>query len=86
MCKNIQANDPGKHPMFFLNILFLAAKNFLLHATSILVNGCEPFSEDLWMEIKINKLTFNGVKLCSRCKVNDLITLASLPGFVNQKS
>lgn len=36
---------------------------------NILVDGCEPFSEDLWMEIKINKLTFNGVKLCSRCKV-----------------
>ncbi|KAK6931964.1 Molybdenum cofactor sulfurase, C-terminal [Dillenia turbinata] len=36
---------------------------------NILVNGCEPFSEDLWMEIKINKLSFAGVKLCSRCKV-----------------
>ncbi|KAK9086091.1 hypothetical protein Sjap_026502 [Stephania japonica] len=36
---------------------------------SFLVNGCKPFSEDLWTEIKINKLTFHGVKLCSRCKV-----------------
>ncbi|KAI5667283.1 hypothetical protein M9H77_17136 [Catharanthus roseus] len=36
---------------------------------NILVDGCEPFSEDLWKEIKINKLTFSGVKLCSRCKV-----------------
>lgn len=36
---------------------------------SILVDGCEPFSEDLWKEIKINKFTFHGVKLCSRCKV-----------------
>ncbi|KAL5716023.1 hypothetical protein ACHQM5_017767 [Ranunculus cassubicifolius] len=36
---------------------------------NILVDGCEPFAEDLWTEIKINKLTFNGVKLCSRCKV-----------------
>lgn len=36
---------------------------------NILVDGCEPFAEDLWKEIKINKLTFNGVKLCSRCKV-----------------
>ncbi|CAK9160118.1 unnamed protein product [Ilex paraguariensis] len=38
---------------------------------SILVDGCEPFSEDLWKEIRINKLTFLGVKLCSRCKVKD---------------
>ncbi|KAK6154797.1 hypothetical protein DH2020_009045 [Rehmannia glutinosa] len=36
---------------------------------NILVDGCEPFSEDLWTEIKINKSTFQGVKLCSRCKV-----------------
>ncbi|XP_010260737.1 PREDICTED: mitochondrial amidoxime reducing component 2 isoform X2 [Nelumbo nucifera] len=36
---------------------------------NILVDGCDPFLEDLWTEIKINKLTFNGVKLCSRCKV-----------------
>ncbi|CAK9160119.1 unnamed protein product [Ilex paraguariensis] len=36
---------------------------------NILVDGCEPFSEDLWKEIRINKLTFLGVKLCSRCKV-----------------
>ncbi|KAF8025432.1 hypothetical protein BT93_F2306 [Corymbia citriodora subsp. variegata] len=36
---------------------------------NILVDGCEPFSEDLWTEIKINKLAFQGVKLCSRCKV-----------------
>ncbi|XP_062012245.1 uncharacterized protein LOC133728826 isoform X2 [Rosa rugosa] len=36
---------------------------------NILVNGCEPFSEDLWTDIRIDKLTFQGVKLCSRCKV-----------------
>ncbi|KAF7144404.1 hypothetical protein RHSIM_Rhsim05G0003100 [Rhododendron simsii] len=36
---------------------------------SILVYGCEPFSEDLWKEIKINRFTFHGVKLCSRCKM-----------------
>lgn len=36
---------------------------------NILVAGCEPFDEDLWKEIKINKVTFRGVKLCSRCKV-----------------
>ncbi|XP_073141320.1 uncharacterized protein [Henckelia pumila] len=36
---------------------------------NILVDGCFSFSEDLWTEIRINKLTFQGVKLCSRCKV-----------------
>ncbi|XP_037492167.1 mitochondrial amidoxime reducing component 2 isoform X2 [Jatropha curcas] len=36
---------------------------------NILVDGCEPFSEDLWREIRINKFTFEGVKLCSRCKI-----------------
>lgn len=36
---------------------------------SIFVDGCEPFSEDLWTQLKINDLTFHGVKLCSRCKV-----------------
>ncbi|KAI3666857.1 hypothetical protein L6452_41895 [Arctium lappa] len=36
---------------------------------NILVDGCEPFSEDLWKEIKIESLAFHGVKLCSRCKV-----------------
>ncbi|XP_050257085.1 uncharacterized protein LOC126702432 isoform X1 [Quercus robur] len=36
---------------------------------NILVDGCESFAEDLWAEIKINKFIFQGVKLCSRCKV-----------------
>ncbi|KAF5729237.1 mitochondrial amidoxime reducing component 2-like [Tripterygium wilfordii] len=36
---------------------------------NILADGCEPFSEDLWTEIKINKSTFQGVRLCSRCKI-----------------
>ncbi|KAK2992126.1 hypothetical protein RJ640_019382, partial [Escallonia rubra] len=36
---------------------------------NILVDGCEPFVEDLWKELRINQLTFYGVKLCSRCKV-----------------
>ncbi|XP_058072227.1 uncharacterized protein LOC131221118 [Magnolia sinica] len=36
---------------------------------NILVDGCGPFSEDLWTVLKINNLTFNGVKLCARCKV-----------------
>lgn len=36
---------------------------------SILVEGCEPFSEDIWTEIKISKFSFYGVKLCYRCKV-----------------
>lgn len=36
---------------------------------NILVDDCESFAEDLWTEIKINKFIFQGVKLCSRCKV-----------------
>ncbi|XP_017408165.1 uncharacterized protein LOC108321040 isoform X2 [Vigna angularis] len=36
---------------------------------NILVEGCEPFSEDIWTEIKISKFSFFGVKLCYRCKV-----------------
>ncbi|KAK9267400.1 hypothetical protein L1049_009825 [Liquidambar formosana] len=36
---------------------------------NILVDGCEPFNEDLWTEMRINNFTFQGVKLCSRCKV-----------------
>ncbi|XP_002528142.2 mitochondrial amidoxime-reducing component 1 [Ricinus communis] len=36
---------------------------------SILIDGCEPFSEDLWKEVRINKFTFEGVKLCARCKI-----------------
>ncbi|CAA0825368.1 Molybdenum cofactor sulfurase family protein [Striga hermonthica] len=36
---------------------------------NIVVDGCEPFSEDLWTEVRINGSTFNGVKLCGRCKV-----------------
>ncbi|XP_062005989.1 uncharacterized protein LOC133723185 [Rosa rugosa] len=47
---------------------------------NILVNGCEPFSEDLLTEIRIDKLTFQGVKLCSRCK--NLVWRDSLTGGV----
>jgi len=36
---------------------------------NILVDGCDPYSEDLWKTLKINKLNFQGVKLCDRCKV-----------------
>ena len=35
-------------------------------------NG-DPFDEDLWDEIKINDLVFKGVRLCYRCKVNNVI-------------
>ncbi|GLT74979.1 hypothetical protein SLA2020_467390 [Shorea laevis] len=36
---------------------------------NILVDGCEPFSEDLWGGVRISKFMFEGVKLCSRCKI-----------------
>ncbi|XP_057465960.1 uncharacterized protein LOC130755558 isoform X4 [Actinidia eriantha] len=46
---------------------------------NILVDGCEPFSEDLWKEIKINKFTFHGVKLCARCKVPTIDQETAIP-------
>ncbi|KAH9616638.1 hypothetical protein KSS87_019786 [Heliosperma pusillum] len=61
---------------------------------NILVEGCKPFSEDLWKEIKIDTLTFCGVRLCSRCKIptiNQQTTIASpeptetLQGFRSDK-
>uniref|UniRef100_A0A0C9RRU0 TSA: Wollemia nobilis Ref_Wollemi_Transcript_18557_1134 transcribed RNA sequence n=1 Tax=Wollemia nobilis TaxID=56998 RepID=A0A0C9RRU0_9CONI len=36
---------------------------------NIFLEGCEPFAEDLWKTLRINGLTFHGVKLCARCKV-----------------
>ncbi|GFQ00841.1 mitochondrial amidoxime reducing component 2 [Phtheirospermum japonicum] len=36
---------------------------------NFLIDGCEPFSEDLWDEIEINGLTFREGELCYRCKV-----------------
>ena len=45
--------------------------NSLFKSCSILVKGCEPFSEDLWKGLKINTFKFQGVKLCSRCKVRN---------------
>ncbi|KAK3189060.1 hypothetical protein Dsin_028621 [Dipteronia sinensis] len=40
---------------------------------NILVEGCEPYSEDLWTEVSISKATFHGVKLCIRCKIPSTI-------------
>ncbi|MCO5599163.1 hypothetical protein L7F22_053263 [Adiantum nelumboides] len=39
---------------------------------NILVQGCEPFAEDLWETFTISDLKFHGVKLCSRCKVTTI--------------
>ncbi|KAH9315645.1 hypothetical protein KI387_024272, partial [Taxus chinensis] len=36
---------------------------------NIFIEGCEPFAEDLWKTLRINGMTFHGVKLCARCKV-----------------
>ncbi|XP_050234563.1 uncharacterized protein LOC126682840 [Mercurialis annua] len=36
---------------------------------SIVVDGCEPFAEDLWKGIKINNFSFEGIRLCARCKI-----------------
>uniref|UniRef100_A0A2P2QMF9 MOSC domain-containing protein n=1 Tax=Rhizophora mucronata TaxID=61149 RepID=A0A2P2QMF9_RHIMU len=47
---------------------------------NIHVDGCEPFSEDLWMEIMISKFTFEGVRLCSRCKVPSINQATAIAG------
>ncbi|XP_042023835.1 mitochondrial amidoxime reducing component 2-like [Salvia splendens] len=36
---------------------------------NFLVDGCEPFSEDLWNEVKIDDFVFMGGELCYRCKI-----------------
>ncbi|XP_075100639.1 uncharacterized protein LOC107802513 isoform X2 [Nicotiana tabacum] len=36
---------------------------------NILVDGSEPFCEDLWKDIKIGENTFRSTELCYRCKV-----------------
>ncbi|GER32841.1 molybdenum cofactor sulfurase family protein [Striga asiatica] len=36
---------------------------------NLLIDGCEPFSEDLWNEVEINGLTFSAGELCWRCKI-----------------
>ncbi|KAK6273201.1 hypothetical protein POUND7_010284 [Theobroma cacao] len=72
---NIMFSD--QYPFMLLSQESLDALNKLLKEPvpinrfrpNILVDGCEPFSEDLWTEIKISKFSFQGVKLCSRCKV-----------------
>ena len=58
-------SDPS---MFVSNYCFVTTLD-QLSCHSILVDGCEPFAEDLWTEILIDNFTFHGVKLCSRCKV-----------------
>uniref|UniRef100_A0A0E0M4J7 MOSC domain-containing protein n=1 Tax=Oryza punctata TaxID=4537 RepID=A0A0E0M4J7_ORYPU len=47
---------------------------------NIIVDGCHPYSEDLWKTIKIDKLTFLGVKLCDRCKVPTINQDNGIPG------
>jgi len=34
---------------------------------NLVVNNCEAFAEDSWNRIKIGAITFEAVKLCSRC-------------------
>lgn len=47
---------------------------------NFLVDNCDPFGEDLWDEIKINELVFQGVRLCSRCKVPLVNQETGVPG------
>lgn len=57
------------HNIFYLSFCLDQYWDLGASLCSILVEGCEPFSEDLWTEIKISKFTFFGVRLCYRCKV-----------------
>nr|GEZ93248.1 mitochondrial amidoxime reducing component 2-like [Tanacetum cinerariifolium] len=36
----------------------------------IFVDSYEPFIDDLWKQVKINKMNFQGVMLCPNCKVS----------------
>ncbi|KAJ8765899.1 hypothetical protein K2173_020415 [Erythroxylum novogranatense] len=47
---------------------------------NILVDGCEPFAEDLWKEFRINKLNFEGAKLCDRCKIPTIDISSGIAG------
>lgn len=47
---------------------------------NIFVDGCKPFAEDLWKELKINELAFQGVCLCPRCKVPTINQENAIPG------
>ncbi|ONL98411.1 Actin-interacting protein 1-2 [Zea mays] len=49
-----------------------------------LVEGCHPYAEDLWKLVKINKLTFQGVKLCGRCKVPAINEDTGIPSPTEQ--
>lgn len=62
-------------PFIITAMVFFFLRKAMVSFDSILVDGCHPYSEDLWKTIKINRLTFQGVKLCSRCKVkvSDLV-------------
>ncbi len=36
---------------------------------NLVVEGCEPYAEDGWRQIRIGELTLRVVKPCSRCKI-----------------
>ncbi|GJW92343.1 mitochondrial amidoxime reducing component 2-like protein [Tanacetum coccineum] len=65
----VRFNQVSKGSLDSLNELLSEPVPINRFRPNILVDGCEPFSEDLWKEIKIGNLTFHGVKLCPRCKV-----------------
>ncbi|XP_022680379.1 mitochondrial amidoxime reducing component 2 [Setaria italica] len=48
---------------------------------NLLVDGCHSYSEDLWKTVKINKLTFMGVRLRDCCKVPTVDQETGTPGI-----
>jgi len=39
---------------------------------NIVIEGCEPYEEDLMQQIQINGIDFYGVKLCARCMITTI--------------
>lgn len=39
---------------------------------NLVVQGCDPFAEDGWQQIRIDSVTFDLVKPCARCKITTI--------------
>ncbi|GKB15970.1 ribonuclease H-like domain-containing protein [Tanacetum coccineum] len=64
----LDEGDEASHLVRFDEVTNFLLWN-LLKFCSIFVDGCEPFAQDLWKQIKSNETDFQGIMLCPRCKV-----------------
>lgn len=39
---------------------------------NIIINGCNPYEEDLWKKVRIGEITYRIVKPCSRCVIPNI--------------